>query len=138
LFLAAANGAEVVIDPAARTQDIESQLDMVNATLHKVAAEVNLILNDPYGAKAQVLACKMPLEDIARNIDETFPMREGRDDDGISRAVCRRAELDSAGVGLATHCCFLRVAEGAISALATVGASSCRPWRIEGRRFTIV
>ena len=73
-----------MIDPAARTQDIKRQLDTVSATLHSLATEINLI-NEPYSAKTQVLACQMLLERIARDIDETFSIGEGPQDGAISR-----------------------------------------------------
>jgi hypothetical protein len=66
--------ADYVIDPAVRTQEIKSQLDTVSATLHKLATEINPILTDPHGTKTKVLTCKTLLEDIAREIDDGFPI----------------------------------------------------------------
>jgi len=63
-----------MIDPAVRTQEIKNRLDNVSATLHKLATEINPILTDPHGTKTKVLTCKTLLEDIAREIDDAFPI----------------------------------------------------------------
>ena len=61
-----------VIDPAVRTQEIKTQLDTETTTLHKLATEINPIFADPRGTKTEVL--KTLLEDIAREIDDAFPI----------------------------------------------------------------
>jgi hypothetical protein len=63
-----------MIDPAVRTQEIKNRLDNVSATLHKLATEINPIFADPPGTKIEVLTCKTLLEDIAREIDDAFPI----------------------------------------------------------------
>ena len=63
-----------MIDPAVRAQKIKSRLDTVSTTLHKLATEINPIFADPRGTKTEVLACKTLLEDIAREIDDAFPI----------------------------------------------------------------
>jgi hypothetical protein len=63
-----------MIDPAVRTPEIKSRLDTVSATLHKLATDINPIFADPRGTKTEVLTCKTLLEDIAREIDDVFPI----------------------------------------------------------------
>jgi hypothetical protein len=46
----------------------------VSATLHKLATDINPIFADPRGTKTEVLTCKTLLEDIAREIDDVFPI----------------------------------------------------------------
>jgi hypothetical protein len=63
-----------MIDPAVRTQEIKSRFDTVSTTLRKLATEINPISADPRGAKTEVLTSKTLLEDIAREIDDAFPI----------------------------------------------------------------
>jgi len=63
-----------MIDPAVRTQEIKNRLDTVSGTLHKLATEINPTFADPHGTKVEVLTCKTLLEDIAREIDNAFPI----------------------------------------------------------------